>query len=182
MAHQNIRVGDIDIRYELIDYTPPWRVTPPETILLFHGYARNMMFWQPFVSLLAGQYRVLRFDARGCGDTTKTPPGDRYSITQFVEDSIGLIDALGIDRVHWVGESSGGIVGLTAALNHPERLRTIPLGKWIAQLRSRSMVWAAGAGRPCPTASIPRAQAPRCANGISRRWTGRPRTLPSPSN
>ncbi len=127
MAQQNIRVGDIDIRYELIDYTPPWRVTPPETILLFHGYARNMLFWQPFVSLLAGEYRVLRFDARGCGDTTRTPPGDRYSITQFVDDSIGLIDALGIDRVHWVGESSGGIVGLTAALHHPERLRTLSL-------------------------------------------------------
>ena len=37
-----IRVGDLDIHYELADYTPPWRERPPETFLLYHGYARNL--------------------------------------------------------------------------------------------------------------------------------------------
>lgn len=125
MSDKTLRVGDLDIHYELADYTEPWRATAPQTFLLYHGYARNMQFWQPWVPLLAGEYRVLRFDARGCGETTTPPPGSEYTFDQLAGDAIRLMDALGIERVHWVGESSGGIVGLTAALNHPERLHTL---------------------------------------------------------
>jgi 3-oxoadipate enol-lactonase len=119
------RVGDLDIQYELVDYTTPWRTDPPETILLYHGYARNMLFWQPWVPLLAGEFRVLRLDARGCGGTTKPPPGSEYTFDQLAGDAIGLLDALGIERAHWVGESSGGIVGLATALAHPDRISTL---------------------------------------------------------
>ncbi|HKA43275.1 MAG TPA: alpha/beta hydrolase [Burkholderiales bacterium] len=125
--YQTARVGDIDIHYDLADYTVPWRETPPETFLLYHGYARNMHFWRPWVPLLAADYRVLWFDARGCGETTKPPPGSRMSFSQLAGDAIGLMDKLGIERVHWVGESSGGIVGMTAALEHPHRLSTLTL-------------------------------------------------------
>jgi len=127
MPFQTARVGDINICHELVDYTLPWRKDTPDTILLHHGYARNMLFWQPLVPLLAGSYRILRFDARGCGKTTQSPPGSAYSFRQFVNDAIGLLDLLGIERVHWVGESSGGIVGLCAALTHADRLHTLTL-------------------------------------------------------
>jgi len=127
MRYPSLRVGDIDVRYELVDYTPPWRKARAETVLLHHGYARNMLFWQELIPLLATHYRVLRFDARGCGETTKTPPGKAYVLDQFVKDAVGLIDALAIDRVHWVGESSGGIIGMLAALNQPRRLSTLTL-------------------------------------------------------
>ena len=127
MTFKTIRVGDIDMRYEFIDYTLPWRSTPPDTVLLFHGYARNMLFWQPLVPLLAADFRVLRFDARGCGGTTRTPPGKAYSLEQFVDDAIGLMDVLKLERVHWVGESSGGIIGLNTALTHADRLHTLSL-------------------------------------------------------
>ena len=122
-----MRVRDINMHYDLADYTPPWKSTPPETILLYHGYARNMQFWQHFVPLLADHYRVLRFDARGCGETTQPLVGSVFTLAQFVDDAMGLLDALGIDRVHWVGESSGGILGMTAALSHPARLRTLTM-------------------------------------------------------
>jgi pimeloyl-ACP methyl ester carboxylesterase len=125
--HDTVRVRDLDIHYELADYTDPWRETPAETFLLYHGYARNMSFWQAWVPLLARDYRVLRFDARGCGETTKPPEGSAYGFDQLAADAIGLMDALGIDRAHWVGESSGGVVGMTAALNHAGRLRTLTL-------------------------------------------------------
>lgn len=125
--YNTARVGDLDIRYELADYTQPWRETVPETILLYHGYARNMLFWQPWVPLLAGDYRVLRFDARGCGKTTAPPDGSVYTFEQLAGDAMGLMDVLGIERVHWVGESSGGIVGMTAALTHAHRLHTLTL-------------------------------------------------------
>jgi pimeloyl-ACP methyl ester carboxylesterase len=121
------KVGDLDIHYDLADYTAPWRETPPDTILLYHGYARNMLFWRPWVPLLASDYRVLWFDARGCGETTKPPAGTKMSFSQLAGDAIGLMDQLGIERVHWVGESSGGIVGMTAALEHAKRLSTLTL-------------------------------------------------------
>ena len=126
-TYQTAKVGDLDIHYELADYTPPWLETPRETVLLYHGYARNMLFWQAWVPLLADEYRVLRLDARGCGNTSKPPEGSEYTFDQLADDAIGLMDVLGIERLHWVGESSGGIVGMTAALNHPDRLRTLTL-------------------------------------------------------
>lgn len=128
-AHRSgfIKSGDLDIHYELADYTPPWCGDQPACVLLYHGYARNMQFWQTWVPLLAGEYRVLRFDARGCGRTTQPPEGSPYSFDQLAGDAMGLMDALGIECVHWVGESSGGIVGMTAALNHPQRLRSLTL-------------------------------------------------------
>lgn len=120
-----VPVGDITINYELADYTDPWRES--ETFLLYHGYARNMSFWYAWVPLLGRSYRVLRFDARGCGQTTAPPPGASYSIEQLAGDAVGLLDHLGIGRVHWVGESSGGIVGLAAALSHPDRIASLTL-------------------------------------------------------
>lgn len=126
-TYSTTRVGDIDIHFELADYTKPWRESAPETFLLYHGYGRNMMFWQSWVPLLSGGYRVLRLDARGCGETTKPPPGSVYTFEQLAGDAVGLMDKLGIERVHWVGESSGGIVGMTAALDHAERLHTLIL-------------------------------------------------------
>ena len=124
---QTIRVGDIDIEYHVADYTEPWRATEPETILFHHGYCRSMDFWRGWVPSLARDYRVLRFNSRGCGATTAPPPGAPYNAEQLVGDALGLMDKLGIDRAHWVGESSGGILGIVAALAHPERLRTLTL-------------------------------------------------------
>jgi 3-oxoadipate enol-lactonase len=126
-TYRTVRIGDLDMHYDLADYTVPWRETEPETVLLYHGYARNMLFWRPWIPLLASHYRVLWFDARGCGETTKPPPGSRMSFSQVAGDAIGLMDALEIARVHWVGESSGGIVGLAAALEHADRLSTLTL-------------------------------------------------------
>jgi len=122
-----MRVGDIRIEYQVSDYTDPWRETEPETILFHHGYCRNMDFWRGWVPPLARDYRVLRFNSRGCGGTTAPPPGSPYDAEQLVGDALGLMDKLGIERAHWVGESSGGILGMVAALNHPGRLRSLIL-------------------------------------------------------
>jgi pimeloyl-ACP methyl ester carboxylesterase len=124
---QTIRVGDIDIEYHVADFTDPWRTDEPETILFHHGYCRNMDFWRGWVPGLSRHYRVLRFNSRGCGGTTVPPPGAPYDARELVGDAIGLLDKLGIKRAHWVGESSGGILGIVAALNHPDRLRTLVL-------------------------------------------------------
>lgn len=119
------RVGDLDIHYEVSDYTDPWR--EPETVLLHHGFARNLEFWRRWVPLLARDYRVLRLDSRGCGQTTVPPPGAPYTLDMMVEDAVGLLDHLGLNQVHWAAEASGGIVGMATALAHPERIASLTL-------------------------------------------------------
>jgi 3-oxoadipate enol-lactonase len=122
MTHQFMRVGDLDMHYELADYTEPWRSEEPETFLLHSGYCRNMEFWRSWVPLLGLDYRVLRLDPRGWGETSKPPPGSPITLDMMVKDAIGLMDALGIGKVHWVGDSTGGVVGLKAAHDFPDRL------------------------------------------------------------
>ncbi len=124
---QTMRVGAIDIEYDIADYTDAWADTEPQTILFHHGYCRNMDFWRGWVPELARHYRVLRFNSRGCGGSTVPPAGAPYDANQLVGDALGLMDKLGIERAHWVGESSGGILGLVAALTHPERLHSLVL-------------------------------------------------------
>jgi 3-oxoadipate enol-lactonase len=119
------RIGDIDIHFDSTDYTDPWRSA--ETILLHHGFARNLAFWREWVPLLARDYRVVRLDARGCGKSAVPPPGAPYTLDMMVQDAIGLIDHLGIKRVHWAAEASGGHVGLAAAIAHPGRIASLTL-------------------------------------------------------
>ncbi|MPZ47174.1 MAG: alpha/beta fold hydrolase [Betaproteobacteria bacterium] len=124
---RKVVVDDIAIEYELDDYTEPWREDLPETVLLHHGYCRNMHFWRPWVPLLADEFRVLRLSGRGCGGTTVPPQQTPYTLERLVSDAIGLLDALSIRRVVWVGESSGGILGLATALAHPDRISALVL-------------------------------------------------------
>ena len=119
---QTVRAGEIDIEYHIADFTDPWSTKEPATLLMHHGYCRNMDFWRPWVPELSRHFRVLRFNSRGCGATSPGRPGEPYHVQALVDDVIGLLDALEIERVHWIGESSGGLVGLNAALSHPQRL------------------------------------------------------------
>ena len=134
MNKQFAKVGDITIHYDLADYTDPWRTDERETFLLYPGYCRNIEFWRAWVPLLGRDYRVLRMDARGYGDTSKPPPGSPLTTAMLANDAIGLMDELGIKRVHWVGESTGGAVGLVAALNHPDRIASITLCNTAAKM------------------------------------------------
>jgi 3-oxoadipate enol-lactonase len=124
---KTIQVGELKIEYELADYTDPWRSDQPQTVLLHHGYCRNMDFWRAWVPLLARDYRVLRFSSRGCGGTTVPSPGEPYTMDRLIADAIGLLDALSISNVIWAGESSGGILGLATALQHPSRIGALVL-------------------------------------------------------
>jgi pimeloyl-ACP methyl ester carboxylesterase len=134
MSQQFIQVGDLNIHYELADYTEPWRSETPETFLLHSGYCRTMEFWRAWVPLLGLNYRVLRFDPRGWGETSKPPRGSTITAELLAGDAIGLMDALGIEKVHWVGDSTGGVVGLKAAHDYPERLASLTTFNSIAKM------------------------------------------------
>ncbi len=124
---QFIIVSDgTEIKYCLDDFTDPW-IEEKDTVFLNHGMLRNMKFMTPLVAPLARRYRVLRIDERGCGES-RMPAGSYKALPErFNEDILNIIDELGIDKIHFLGESSGGIVGISFALAYPERVKSLIL-------------------------------------------------------
>ncbi len=94
-------------------------------VILSHCLASSLVMWDPQIEILSANYQVIRYDMRGHGKS-EVPKGP-YSLEMFGEDALGLLDTLGIDRVHWVGISMGGMVGQYVALNHPHRLSSLVL-------------------------------------------------------
>jgi 3-oxoadipate enol-lactonase len=94
-------------------------------VMLCHGLLGSLAMWQPQVHALSMRYRVLRYDNRGHGLTAVTAPP--YSVEQLAADTIGLLDALGIARVHFVGCSLGGMIGQWLGAKQASRLRSLVL-------------------------------------------------------
>ena len=76
--------------------------------------------WEYQIAEFSGRYRCISFDHRGAGDSDK--PATGYSTELLARDVIGLMDALGIDRAHMAGTSTGGCVLQSLAIDHPERV------------------------------------------------------------
>ena len=94
-------------------------------VVLSHSLACSMMMWRPQLEMLESQFRVLRFDTRGHGGSEA--PAGSYTLQQLVDDVLGLLDGLEIERVHWVGLSMGGMIGQGLAIGHPGRLESLVL-------------------------------------------------------
>lgn len=107
------------------DYLWPWE--RPVPVLMMHGFARNARFWNRWVPAVAEGRRVYRPDLLGCGESDTPPPGYRCTPEDIAGQVIAVLDGLGLDRVHWVGESSGGIIGLLLAASRPERIASLVL-------------------------------------------------------
>jgi len=137
--YEKARIGDVDIHYHLADFTDPWREPPAETFLLYSGYCRSLEFWHAWVPLLGRDYRVLRMDPRGYGESGKPAPGYKFEIEQLAGDAFGLMDHLGIGRVHWAGDSTGGAVGMAAALLAPQRISSITACNTTAKMAQQTV-------------------------------------------
>jgi 3-oxoadipate enol-lactonase len=120
-----VHVGDIDLFYQDDDFADPWAAH--DTVFLQHGLGRNSNFWRAWVPWLARDYRVLRMDLRGFDRSGDPGPDYRYSAQGLLDDFVGFLDACEIERVHYIGESAGGIIGAAAAARYPERFRSLTL-------------------------------------------------------
>lgn len=120
----SVRVGDIDVGY---------RLEGPEdapVVMLAHGILTTLAMWDAVARLLAPRWRLLRYDLRGHGSTAATRPP--YTLSALADDAIGLLDALGIERVHFVGASLGGMLGQQVGARHADRLHTLTLANTTA--------------------------------------------------
>jgi 3-oxoadipate enol-lactonase len=115
--------GNLQMYYEDDDFTDPWCTA--ETVILHHGNAKNSRLWYAWVPLLAGEFRVIRVDARGFGRSSVPAAGYPWSLEGFATDLAYLMDHLGIDKAHVVGETIGGTIALQFAYQFPNRLHTV---------------------------------------------------------
>lgn len=118
----------VEIHYRLDDFMDPWvEEKDKDTILMHHGMGRNMKWWIQWVPALSRKYRVLRYDCRGCGESSIPPEGAEWSGKRLIKDALGLMDHLGIQKVHWVGFESGGLLGILFAVTYPHRIKSLTL-------------------------------------------------------
>ncbi|OGP90796.1 MAG: hypothetical protein A2157_04920 [Deltaproteobacteria bacterium RBG_16_47_11] len=67
-------------------------------VMLCHSLGSSLGMWHPQMETLESNFRVLRYDIRGHGKSDA--PKDPYTLELLGEDVIGLLDALGIEKVH----------------------------------------------------------------------------------
>lgn len=114
---------------------------PDPAILLVAGLGEDLTFWpDSFVdSLVARGFRVITMDNRDVGQSTGVatpapslwrqalarPRDDAYSLADMAEDCVGVLDHLGLERVHLVGRSMGGMIAQTVAATEPRRVLSL---------------------------------------------------------
>ncbi|CAJ0690714.1 3-oxoadipate enol-lactonase [Ralstonia mannitolilytica] len=113
-----VRANGIDIHYRIDGADGPW-------VVLAHALGVDHQLWDGIAARLSDRHRVLRYDARGHGKTTA--PHGAYTLFQMADDVFGLLDALSIAQVHFIGLSMGGMVGQILGVRHPQRLLSLTL-------------------------------------------------------
>jgi 3-oxoadipate enol-lactonase len=107
-------------------------------LVLVHAGIADMRMWDPLVALLDHRFKVVRYDMRGHGDTT-FEPGEFSD----VGDLAAVLDALEIESCVLVGASFGGLVALSFAAAHPQRVERLvvidpplPGHEWSERMRA----------------------------------------------
>jgi pimeloyl-ACP methyl ester carboxylesterase len=134
------KANGIELCYEIFGAED----APP--VLLIMGLGAQMIMWDDeFCRQLAGRgFRVIRFDNRDIGQSTKLSGGRRltpaellklrflripvaseYKLIDMAKDTVGLLDSLNIEAAHLVGASMGGMIAQEVAINYPRRVRTL---------------------------------------------------------
>ncbi|MFN8580526.1 MAG: alpha/beta fold hydrolase [Gemmatimonadaceae bacterium] len=93
-------------------------------VLFVHGFPHNRSLWAAQAHGLVDRARCIAPDLRGFGESSVAPP---YSMDQYADDVVGLMDVLRIDRAVIVGISMGGYVAMAMWRRHRARMRAIAL-------------------------------------------------------
>ncbi len=97
-----------------------------DAIVLLHGFPELAYSWRYQIPALVGAgYRAIAFDQRGYGDSSIPEAVSDYTLTHLVDDVIGVLDALEIEKATIVGHDWGSIVAWSTAVTHPERVSRV---------------------------------------------------------
>jgi 3-oxoadipate enol-lactonase len=91
-----------------------------QPLVLISGIGYTNWEWQRMVPYLADRFRVISFDNRGVGQTDK--PAGPYTAHMLAADTVGLLDALGIEKAVIMGHSMGGFIAQALAIEFPHKV------------------------------------------------------------
>jgi 2-hydroxymuconate-semialdehyde hydrolase len=97
-------------------------------VLLIHGSGPGVSAWANWrltIPALSPHFRVIAPDVVGFGFTERVV--DSYDLDTWTAHAVAVLDALGVDRAHVVGNSFGGSLALSLAIRHPDRVRRLGL-------------------------------------------------------
>jgi pimeloyl-ACP methyl ester carboxylesterase len=95
-------------------------------VLLVAGQGMTVDGWWATTPVLAPSFRVIAFDHRDTGRSSRSPWP--YSVAQMAHDAVSVLDAAGEQRAHVYGISLGSMVAQEVALRHPDRVDALVLG------------------------------------------------------
>jgi pimeloyl-ACP methyl ester carboxylesterase len=135
------------IFYEIDDCTDAWKT--PDTVVMIHGFTENTAAYRAWVPHLARNYRVIRFDQLGFGQSSAVADDFTFTTELLVDNVARLINGLVGGRAHIVGAKSGGLIALELAAMRPDLVKTITLAstpldapqpqKWLAHMDEHGM-------------------------------------------
>jgi pimeloyl-ACP methyl ester carboxylesterase len=115
---KKVHVGDIDIAYKMFGKGDP--------ILLISPAQADMNAWAPSIlNVLPSNHTVIIFDNRGVGNTTAGTK--QFSIQQFANDTVGLLETLKIQKADVLGYSLGSFIAQQLAVTHPDKVNRLML-------------------------------------------------------
>ncbi|WP_395503442.1 alpha/beta fold hydrolase [Ectopseudomonas mendocina] len=119
LSHEQLAVHNLNIHY--------YQGGPAsgETLVLLHGFAADKDNWLRFSRHLTKDYRVIALDLPGFGDSD-LPPGS-YDVGTQAERLANILDAMGIQQAHVLGNSMGGQIAALYAARYPDRVRSLAL-------------------------------------------------------
>ncbi len=148
-----------------------------DPVIMLHGLGATKASFLPTINALTPDYRAIAVDLPGFGDSDK-PVRGAYDAPFFATAIVALMDALGLDTAHLVGNSMGGRVALELGLDHADRVnRLVLLAPSMPWLKARP--WAPylrliptqlGVFQPAPRAIVERI-AKQFIPGSSTEWT-----------
>ncbi len=121
-----VHVRDIRIYYQEAGGGDP--------LVLLMGWGGDHTAWALQVPVFAREFRCIAPDNRGAGQSDQ--PDIPYTIRMLANDTLALLDALGVTRAHIAGLSMGAMIAQEIALNYPERVRTLQLHATLARIDS----------------------------------------------
>ena len=113
--------GDLRIFYDTFGFDGD----PP--LLLVCGLGSQVLYWREefCYGLVDRGFFVVRADNRDAGLSAHLPDDAAYTLSDMANDIVAVIKSLGVDRVHLVGQSLGGMIAQTVAIEHPTYVQTL---------------------------------------------------------